>query len=117
MSVSTERLILEPLAGQSVDTDLITTQPPPFIDITTPGSTHQTSSDIKTSSSMSDVNVLQRAEKPQFVDSMIDVKENIQDEQVSNVQDPYTEEAERLKGYAGPKVSLARYRIRRDPPY
>ena len=117
MSVSTERLILEPLAGQSVDTDLITTQPPPFIDITTPGSAHQTSSDIKTSSSMSDANVLQRAEKPQFVDSMIDVKENIQDEQVSNVQDPYTEEAERLKGYTGPKVSLTRYRTCGVPPY
>ncbi|KAJ9100629.1 hypothetical protein QFC21_003673 [Naganishia friedmannii] len=54
---------------------------------------------------MSEVNVMQRAEKQQF-DSMIDVKENTQDERVSSVLDPYTEEAERLKGFAGPKVQV-----------
>lgn len=107
MSVSTERLILDSAGTHSVDGSLITTQPPPFIDITTSDSIQQAHPDIKAPSNMSDVNVLHGAEKPQY-DSMIDVKENMQDERVSNGQDPYIEEAERLKGFTGPKV--------RNPP-
>ncbi|KAJ9122300.1 hypothetical protein QFC22_001721 [Naganishia vaughanmartiniae] len=105
MSVSTERLILDPAAAQSVDGSLIATQPPPFIDITTPDSIRQAPSDIKMTSSMSDSNILQRAEKLQY-DSMIDVKENMQDDRINNVHDPYTEEAERLQVFAGPKVQV-----------